>query len=125
MAGEIWLPLAVAFSKMDFVREAGDNAASVYDELFRETRHHGGFCKEEFENINGLMRSWVRDVDLTADILAQSENFENNAFFGFSALGCNPKANGGRLDRDPRSFRVEDPFLWLLHQKGLIKSIKG
>ena len=123
--GRIKIPLAVAFSKMDFVREAGDNAAGVYDELFRDTRHHGAFCEPEFKNIDQLMRSWVREVDVSADILAQSGNFEENAFFGFSALGCNPKGNGERLDRDPRSFRVEDPFLWLLRQKGLIKAMKG
>ena len=123
--GRIKIPLAVAFSKMDFVREAGDNAAGVYDELFKDTRHHGAFCEPEFKNIDGLMRSWVQEVDVSADILAQSENFEKNAFFGFSALGCNPKGNGERLDRDPRSFRVEDPFLWLLRQKGLIKAMKG
>lgn len=119
------IPLAVAFSKMDFVRDAGENAAGVYDELFRETRHHGAFCEAEFKNIDGLMRAWVQEVDVSASILAQSENFEKNAFFGFSALGCNPKGNGERLDRDPRSFRVEDPFLWLLRQKGLIKAMKG
>ena len=122
---QIKIPLAVAFSKMDFVREAGENTAGVCDELFRETRHHGAFCEAEFKKIDGLMRSWVQEVDVSASILAQSEIFEKNAFFGFSALGCNPKGNGERLDRDPRSFRVEDPFLWLLRQKKLIKTIKG
>lgn len=124
-SGKIKIPLAVAFSKMDFVRDAGGNAANVCEELFRETRHRGGFNESEFQNIDGLMRSWVQDVDATADILMQSGSFSKNAFFGFSALGCNPKGNGGRLDHDPRSFRVEDPFLWLLRQRGLVKKMKG
>lgn len=118
-------PLAVAFSKMDFVKDASENASEISRRLFDETRHHGVFNEAEFADIDGLMRSWVEDVDDTADIIAQSENFEKSGFFGFSAIGCNPKGNGERLDRDPRSFRVEDPFLWILKHHGLIKSTKG
>ena len=124
-AARIKIPLAVAFSKMDFVRDASENAAEISNRLFDETRHHGVFNESEFADIDGLMRSWVEEVDDTADIIAQSENFAKSGFFGFSAIGCNPKGNNERLDRDPRSFRVEDPFLWILKNHGLIKSTKG
>ncbi len=120
----IKIPLAIAFSKMDFIKDAGGYAPDVYRELFRNSRHQGAFCQSEFANIDSLMRTWVQEVDTSSDILAQSKNFKKNAFFGFSALGCNPKSNSERLEHDPRSFRVEDPFLWLLQQRHLLKTIE-
>lgn len=121
----IKIPLAIAFSKMDFVKDSSENAAEISKRIFDETRHRGAFNESEFTEIDGLMRSWIEDVDDTADIIASSENFSQSGFFGFSALGCNPKGNNERLDRDPRSFRVEDPFLWILKKYGLINSTKG
>ncbi|MBQ7176346.1 MAG: hypothetical protein IJS08_02935 [Victivallales bacterium] len=124
-SAKIKIPLAVAFSKMDYVRDASANAAAVSDRLFEATQHNGVFNEAEFTDIDGLMRSWVDEVDDTADIIPQSENFERTGFFGFSALGCNPKGNHNVLEHAPRSFRVEDPFLWILKNYGLIKTTKG
>ena len=45
------------------------------------------------------------------------------AFFGVSALGCNPQATQ-RLDFAPRPARVEDPFLWILWKNKLIQGIR-
>lgn len=117
-AAKINIPLAVAFSKMDFIKDSSDNAEAVSKRIFEETRHQGYFNNDEFEDIDGLMRSWVQEVDDTSDILGQARNFKDNAFFGFSALGCNPVNE--KLDRTPRSYRVEDPFLWILKRNGLI-----
>lgn len=125
VGASIKIPLAVAFSKMDFVKDASVNAAEIYKRLSDETRHHGVFNESEFADIDGLMRAWVDEVDDTANIMAQCENFATNGFFGFSAIGCNPKGNNERLEHDPRSFRVEDPFLWILKNHGLIKTTKG
>lgn len=116
-------PLAVAFSKMDFVRDAGKNAQNVYDDLYQESRHKGGFCEAEFENINGDMRAWVSEVDSSKEILQDCEEFSQTGFFGFSALGSNPINQ--TLQRAPQPFRVEDPFLWILHLNGLIRTVKG
>lgn len=120
---KINVPLAVAFSKMDFVRDAGENARSVFDTLYNESRHKGTFCKAEFHNIDGLMRSWVAEVDDSAEILQDSTEFIKSGFFGFSALGCNPKDQ--KLERRPQPFRVEDPFLWILSLNGLVRTTKG
>jgi len=71
------------------------------------------------------MRSWVEEVDISAGIIPQSQQFKKTGFFGFSALGCNPRSSNGNLEHDPKPNRVEDPFLWILKQCGVIKSIKG
>ena len=120
---KIDVPLAIAFSKMDFVRDAGDNAKAVFEALYQESRHKGSFCQAEFDNIDGLMRSWVAEVDDSAEILQDSTEFQKTGFFGFSALGCNP--TNQKLQRRPQPFRVEDPFLWILSLNGLIPTTKG
>ncbi|MBE6385492.1 MAG: hypothetical protein E7048_07495 [Lentisphaerae bacterium] len=119
------IPLAVAFSKMDFVEAAGCNAEAIADRLSEETLHRGVFNETEFTEIDGLMRSWVEEVDISAGIIPQSQQFKKTGFFGFSALGCNPRSSNGNLEHDPKPNRVEDPFLWILKQCGVIKSIKG
>ena len=120
---QIDIPLAVAFSKMDFVRDAGESARHVYDALYQESRHKGAFCQAEFDNIDGLMRSWVWEVDDSAEILQDCSEFKQTGFFGFSALGSNP--TNQTLQKRPQPFRVEDPFLWILKLYGLIRTAKG
>lgn len=119
---KINIPLAIAFSKMDFVRDAGESARIVYDALYQESRHKGAFCQAEFDNIDGLMRSWVSEIDDSAEIIQDCSEFKKTGFFGFSALGSNP--TNQTLQRKPQPFRVEDPFLWILKLKGLVRTTK-
>ncbi len=119
----IGIPLAIAFSKMDFVRDAGESARNVYDALYQESRHKGAFCQAEFDNIDGLMRSWVSEIDDSAEIIQDCSEFKKTGFFGFSALGSNP--TNQTLQRKPQPFRVEDPFLWILKLNGLVRTTKG
>lgn len=124
---KIKIPLAVAFSKIDAIMVPDEEAsACLMPEscvLFQEDRHRGFLHLGEFENTNSLMKAWTLEADQTCDIVQQSGEFENNAFFGFSALGCNPQATQ-TLSHDPRPIRVEDPFLWILYQNSLIEARK-
>ena len=124
ISGKLHVPLAVAFSKMDFIKDAGETASTVWERLYQESRHQKNFSEDEFENINGILKSWLIDID-EMGIVSQTNAFESNGFFGFSAIGCNPQtvnANDPSLDREPRSCRVEDPFLWILKCNNIIKS---
>ena len=90
-------------------------------------KKYNGFNENEFKNIDGVMRSWLEDID-EKDIVNQSNAFKSSGFFGFSAIGCNPQTvnpDDPALDREPRSCRVEDPFLWILKCNNIIKSRKG
>jgi len=121
---DIKIPLAVAFSKIDAVSDEGNPDPTLLPadcQIFRDTRHKGIFNSAEYNTVNGLMKGWLNDVDPDHEIIHQSKIFKDVAFFGFSALGCNPMSFNGRLPHDPLPKRVEDPFLWILHKNGLIK----
>jgi len=117
------VPLAVAFSKIDALRYGGDITQGVYNTLMEESRHRSGFHEAQFNNIDATIHSWLQRVDASANILNQCNGFEKTGFFGFSALGQNPGMQGV-LTHALRPIRVEDPFLWLLHQNNFIKTIK-
>ncbi|MDQ3917130.1 MAG: hypothetical protein M3348_01390, partial [Acidobacteriota bacterium] len=46
-------------------------------------------------------------------------NFHDYSFFGLSALGSQPDAQG-RLSSGVAPFRVEDPLLWILYRLGIV-----
>ena len=49
--------------------------------------------------------------------------FKESAFFGLSALGCNPDDLNGTVPI-VAPMRVEDPFLWLLYKNKFILGTK-
>lgn len=122
------IPLAVAFSKMDFIRDAGEDAEQVLARLRQPTGHRGFFDDTECGDIDRRMQAWVAKVD--PNVLHEVRNsVPNHAFFGFSALGRNPERTESgtdgkkRLGGDgrPHPFRVEDPFLWILAENGFVE----
>ena len=119
---KINIPLAVAFSKMDFVGDAGETAAAMVRRLRKESRHSGVFDEADFREIDGQMHSWMEEVDSRKGLENDIRAFRRTGFFGFSALGSNPV--GGRLQDAPHPFRVEDPLLWILAQNRLIRTRK-
>jgi len=108
-------PLAVAFSKFDAVRELVDPQF----QLLADSDHRSGYDIQDFEAVNSEMQALVREWSDQPIVHEVQTRFKNFGFFGLSALGCNPHE-----DRIPRVLprRVEDPFLWLLHQERLVSS---
>jgi hypothetical protein len=108
----IKIPLAVAFSKMDALEPLLEGSSLNYP-----SKHDGIFDLNEFESVNGEMESRMREW---AGSLIQSveHNFKSHAFFGLTALGCNP--HGSQKIAKLRPRRVEEPFLWLLWRYKLI-----
>jgi len=113
----IQIPLAVAFSKFDAVKPLVDDQF----QLNAAARHDGGFDMLDFQAINSEMMALLDDwggQDLVHQVRTRYANF---GFFGLSALGCNPHGT----QQIPRVLpqRVEDPFLWLLAENGLIRAV--
>lgn len=110
-------PIAVAFSKFDAVEPLCDPSFGV----LQNSACRGGFNVADHRQVSlemqGLLLQW-NCMDLLQ--LVQTR-FKHHAFFGLSALGCNPHGDG----RIPRVLprRVEDPLLWLLHQHRYVKSV--
>jgi hypothetical protein len=111
----IEIPLAIAFSKSDVLKSVIGEANSM---MFNDSNHKEVLNKKEIEGISNEIEAFISSWDDTGIITQIKNNFKNYCFFGFSALGSNP--DGGKITLF-RSIRVEDPFLWLLYKRNLIK----
>jgi hypothetical protein len=111
-------PLAIAFSKFD----ALDSLIDPHFQIKNSANHCSGFDIADFNAVNAEMEALVARWHGEGLLNQVRTRYKNHAFFGLTALGCNPHG-GSKVPRVvPR--RVEDPFLWLLHRHGLIKAIK-
>ena len=111
------VPIAVVFSKF----EAMDNMIDAQMQINRRSRHNSGFDVDDFHAVHdelvGLCQKWE------PSLLSQVEkNYRNFGFFGVSTFG-QPNIQKGAFEVLPR--RIEDPFLWLLHQYGLLAKAKN
>lgn len=116
-SGRIDIPLAVGFSKWDLI----ENSPSLRPEgvIVSPSPHFmRGFSPEDCDNVSseieGMLAHWEQQnfVTLTRQL------FKTVKFFGFSAIGADIVR--GREIPSIVSKRVEDPFLWLLHEKKII-----
>lgn len=113
------IPVAVAFSKIDAVESLVDPSSCIN----YSSKHisKGSFDISDFQDMNGTMESLVRSWGGENFANQLSSNFKNHAYFGITALGCNPESS--RISK-LRPHRIEDPFLWLLYEHKLIKAEK-
>ena len=109
------VPVAICFSKSDALKDIIGEGNSM---MFQEPNHDGVVNKEEIMSISNEIESFISVWDDTGIITQIKNNFKNYCFFGFSALGSNPEQSKIEV---LRPLRVEDPFLWLLHKRNLIK----
>jgi hypothetical protein len=112
------IPIAVAFSKFDAVEPLIDPQL----QLKADSRHAGGYDLADFQAVDAEMRSLLGLWDSDRVPHQVSTRFRRSGFFGLSALGCHPQEDR----KVPRVLphRVEDPFLWLLHQHNLIPTVR-
>ncbi len=107
-------PLAVAFSKFDAVESLVDPQL----QLHAESNHLGGYDHADFDAVNAEMQSLLMEWDDQTILQQVMTRYKRFGYFGLSALGCNPQGDRKIPRVLPR--RVEDPFLWLLHEHGLV-----
>lgn len=118
--GKIPKDLAVVLTKCD---EPG-----VFDADRQELPHQGrDFNPKIADEISDLVAVHLEEeLEISGVVSMAKENFRRVAFFAASALGKPPlKLQVGdevvaRLDGLPKPRRVEEPFLWILHCRGLI-----
>lgn len=116
---KIDIPLAVAFAKTDAIMPLLSPGSLIK----QQGAHYslGKFdaidCRNVNDEIEALINQWAGNAFLS-DV---ANKFSKYNYFGLSALGCNPHATGVIDKVIP--LRVEDPFLWLLWQQGLIPAV--
>ena len=113
-ARKIKTPIAVCFSKFDTVLPLIDNSFQI----LHKANHNGVFDQADCDAIQAEMEALLTDWDHTGLLNLIKVRYQQYAFFGVSALGGAPMGNHfGPV----QPFRVEDPFLWLLHSAGKIE----
>jgi hypothetical protein len=116
------IPLAVCFTKIDAFFDRLDNNHPLrmpapkepyYDEVEGESLH---------EHLKSLLTDWEGD-----DILRHLElSYQKFRLFGVSALGAEPDYRTQKVNSQGiRPFRVDDPILWLLAERGFVAKRKG
>ena len=106
-------PIAITFSKIDALSPLLENNSIINS----DSQHPGYFDIAAFNQVNTEMKS--RAHDWAEDLIETVEHhFQQDAFFGITALGCNPEMSHKIDSLKPR--RVEEPFLWLLWKHHII-----
>ena len=111
------IPVAVTLSKCDVLEDLQYfNSNSLWSS---DSRHIGFYDRELHDDMTALitecMRKWCKQAYQTVE-----SNFPRHAFFGVSATGCCSNASNKYKYVSPH--RVEEPFLWILSELGVIPS---
>lgn len=113
---QIDIPVAVSFSKIDALTALLDASSA----LRHPSRHRelGKIDPGDFENVSMEIESMLRQWEGHDFAQQIAVHFKHYAYFGLSALGCNP--HGSNIIDEVRPFRVEDPLFWLLWKTGVL-----
>lgn len=124
------IPFAFTVSKFDQIKEL-INSNSKYFEGTKSGHSTGdGIVLSEFEEIDGILTDFFSDdlgsgVEKKADseIVKFEHHFDDMCKFTVSALG-GKIGKDGKIEGNAKSYRVEDPFLWILYKNKIIKPNK-
>jgi hypothetical protein len=117
-AKKIPIPVAFTFSKVDTLR----NLVAPDSALLQPSTHYKTLDLPDVQSVSTEIGNYVQAWINTGFYNEIDYKFSNYRFFGVSSLGNQPETSG-RVKLEP--LRVEDPFLWILHEFKLIKGKKG
>ncbi|CAI9004402.1 DO-GTPase2 domain-containing protein [Brevibacillus sp. IT-7CA2] len=115
------IPTAVVLTKSDMlhlIKEDDGEYIKSNSNVFRNFVHEQYLNTTEFENIDGEIRRFIEKVDRPFKD-ALDVYFTNTAYFAVSALGSNPVNQ--RVSGVVTPIRVDEPFIWLMHQLDYIE----
>jgi chitodextrinase len=120
MRQKIRIPAAVVFTKMDAFFPLLDRSSPLMSKAPRLNAYNDEDGQRVHEQMRSLLHRWGGQ-DIDAQISGHYRDFR---YFGVSALGAEP--DYPRYEVDPggvRPHRVEDPVLWLLSKKGVVRKV--
>ncbi|GII75979.1 hypothetical protein Sru01_09610 [Sphaerisporangium rufum] len=119
-SGRLKVPVAVAISKIDALREGMDARSALH----RARTPSGTLDLDDREAVHEQVRALLEEWQAAMVDRYLRQHFTDFGLFGLSALGEIPAADevspGGI-----RPYRVEDPLLWLLYRFGMIRGVRG
>ena len=120
MRQKIPIPAAVVFTKMDAFFPLLDRSSPLMSKAPRSNAYDDEDGQRVHEQVRSLLHRWGgQDIDALI-----SGHYRDYRYFGVSALGAEP--DYPRYEVDPggvRPHRVEDPVLWLLSKKGIVRTV--
>lgn len=119
---KIDVPTAIAFSKFDVLKRFFPPSSLVLEpsSYLRE----GKLDKNEWFSVSNEIDAMLREWGAGGFTTNVGMNFSNYTYCTVSALGQQPivsQKGGKTIATLPRPHRVEDPFLWILKENGIIK----
>jgi len=116
---KIDIPVAAVFSKFDAIEPIVPSDCTVLNPSPHCSEKH--FDMSDWHNVNSEILALLHEWDADAFISQLETNYSNFSYFAASALGLNNNPDqSGKIER-PRPHRIEDPFLWILKENGVIK----
>jgi hypothetical protein len=112
-------PVAFVLSKMDTLLPIIDPSSAM--RLTGE--HFGYFNLGDAQSIHTEIENYLQYWMGSGFCNRVQSNFTKYHYFGVSSLGRAPDISGNLETISP--IRIEDPFLWIMYQLGLIKGRKG
>ncbi len=115
------IPTAIVLTKSDMLHSLKDEDGEYIksnSNVFQNVVHKEYFNLAEFENINGEIRRFIEKVDRPFKD-ALEVYFTNIAYFAVSSLGSNPVNQ--KVSGVVTPIRVDEPFIWLLHELDYIE----
>jgi len=110
------IPLAVAFTKIDAIESLLDGD---YQLKHNSNHNKNKIDIDDIEALSSEIKALLVEWGEGNIVNFVETQYKKSKFFGLSALGTNPH-NTKKVDKIlPR--RVEDPFLWLLYENGILK----
>lgn len=111
-------PVAFALSKIDALLPLLDPGSA----LKMTGEHFGRYNLADAQSVHTEIWNYLQSWMGGGFSQLVETNFTRYHYFGVSSLGCTPTQDNRLETVSP--IRVEDPFLWILYQLGLIKGRK-
>lgn len=117
---KIDIPVAAVFSKFDAIEGLIPKDCTVHNPSPHCLEKY--FDLSDWHNVNSEIVALLHEWNADAFISQLETNYSKFSYFAASALGLNNNPTvEGRIER-PRPHRIEDAFLWLLHENDVIKA---
>lgn len=115
----IKIPTAIVLSKSDLLENISQIPLS--SAVFQDSPNKGVFYQSDCDIVSNEVLGLLNELGAKSFIKSIDTNYKNYKFFAMSALGKGnaPDENGDIKNPVPR--RIEDAFLWLMAENGIIK----
>ena len=123
VSSPIDVPLAVAFTKIDTLREHLPAASPLLSE--RPRARSEAFDRQDSRNVHHHMRALLEEWDGGQIDRHLAANYSKYQYFGLSALGETPTSDNKVAPSGIRPHRVADPLLWLFSELSVISATWG